>query len=114
MLAESLAKNKSLQKVDLSFNSITNQGTIPIVKALQQNTSIQQVLLFHNPLDNTAMNSVSDALKSDMRGKMGGGSLPEDKRAIEGLTKVRLRSVFYLSLRIVCCDFFFPSKTHVM
>lgn len=89
MLAESLAKNKSVVKVDLSFNSITNTGTLPIIKAIQQNTTIQQVLLFHNPLDNSAMNGVTDALKSELRGKTGAAGLPEDKRAIDALQKVR-------------------------
>lgn len=59
------------------------------MKALQQNTSIQQLLLFNTQLTADAQKTISDTLKSDSRGKSVTGN-PEDKKVIETLQKVRI------------------------
>ena len=63
VISDCLKMNNTLQEIDLSWNRITNKGATKTAKAIQANKTLCKLCISHNNISNDGMTAISDCLK---------------------------------------------------
>lgn len=64
-----MTENYILQKLDLSDNTIGDDGAVAIANAVTNNSTLQNLLLFHNDVSPGVMTSINTSLSTEYREK---------------------------------------------
>ena len=63
LIAEAIQTSTAMQRLDLSNNSISDDGVATIINSLKMNTSLQELNLKHNKITDRGIHLISEAIK---------------------------------------------------